>query len=89
MRHRAAEDPRLPIEDAARLTEDPDDSVRTVVLRQRSLPASVLTARLRDPEAVRDAACNPGIPPHVIRAMATRCAEWRQGTAPASSAGHP
>ncbi|WP_329389311.1 PE-PGRS family protein [Streptomyces sp. NBC_01351] len=89
VRHRAAEDPRLPIEDAARLTEDPDDSVRTVVLRQRSLPASVLTARLRDPEAVRDAACNPGIPPHVIRAMATRCAEWRQGTAPASSAGHP
>ncbi|MFD7260402.1 PE-PGRS family protein [Streptomyces sp. NPDC059874] len=75
VRHRAAEDPRLALVDAARLTEDPDDSIRSIVLRQRSLPARVLTARLHDPEAVGDAVLNPGIPPHVIRAMATRWAE--------------
>ncbi|MEV7520476.1 PE-PGRS family protein [Streptomyces sp. NPDC091371] len=70
VRYRAAEDPRLTLADAARLAEDPDDSVRGVVLRERNLPASVLTALLRDPDASRDAARNPGIPPHVARVRA-------------------
>ncbi|MFE3764719.1 PE-PGRS family protein [Streptomyces sp. NPDC059104] len=80
VRYRAAEDPRLPVADAIRLTEDPADSVRAAVLRHGPLPAAVLAASLRDRETVGDAARNPGIPPHVVRAMAARCAAF---TAPA------
>ncbi|MFJ4317928.1 PE-PGRS family protein [Streptomyces lavendulae] len=73
VRRRAAEDPRLPVADAIRLTEDPVGSVRAAVLRHGPLPAAVLAAALPDRETARDAARNPGIPPHVVRAMAARC----------------
>ncbi|MEV7729731.1 PE-PGRS family protein [Streptomyces sp. NPDC087917] len=79
VRRRAAEDPRLSVTDAARLAEDPDDSVRAIVLREGRLPARVLAQRLLDPDMIRDAALNPWIPPHVIRAMAGRCAVLLEG----------
>ncbi|MGO4457797.1 PE-PGRS family protein [Streptomyces sp. M-16] len=74
VRYRAAEDPRLPVADAIRLTDDPDGSVRAAVLRHGPLPAAVLAVSLLDRETVVHAARNPGIPPHVVRAMAARCA---------------
>ncbi|MFD8636564.1 PE-PGRS family protein [Streptomyces sp. NPDC059533] len=80
VRGRAAEDPRLPAADAARMTEDPEDSVRGTVLRLRHLPASVLADRLRDPDTGWAAAHNPGIPPHVLRALAERALRDPQAT---------
>lgn len=81
VRHRAAEDPRLPVADAVRMTEDPEDSVRGTVLQLRDLPASVLADRLRDPDTAWAAARNPGIAPHVLRAVAARAMRDPEGTA--------
>ncbi|MEU8465699.1 PE-PGRS family protein [Streptomyces sp. NPDC029003] len=70
VRRRAAEDPRLPVAEAALLAEDPSDGVRATVLRSRRLPARLLADRLRAPDTATTAARNPGLPAHVIEALA-------------------
>ncbi|SEM05083.1 hypothetical protein [Streptacidiphilus jiangxiensis] len=72
VRHRAAEDERLSAAAAARLADDPEDSVRFAALRHPGLPATVLAERLGTCGDAEWASRNPAVPVAVLRVMADR-----------------